>query len=495
MIIAEKLAAYTKEEKEQINNTIREIEAEGAAKAEKLGVPIERMLFNGTYTDIGWKDDGKGGRKFGPISIQMPKRLIASTATRALDSIYLMHEVAEAEALKKKNILPIHSHAHPSVLLTEAEMINRFPQKIRDRAISDRSKDMSFVNAYTVKRDLGAKVKEEDLPALEKAILAKMRSGEGTKGSINKAYRDTKGQRRSLLYESYISDMLRRAAEIDDANNEYNMYNKLNSLLHPSLRYDPEAEKDTAKGIYAKAKKKGLIGGGIGAASGAAVTLPYLVLGRNGESLASFLGATIIGGLVGAGVGHDMAVSKGIREKYYDDGATKTAASMGKITAPLKTYASRLTGSNIKQVERYYRASIDRLSGRALDLATKIDDADRFARRGLDLQRKIVQANNGKAVKDAVMDAVSRGGDARIPHMGQITKIVNKANTKYDDLSRLSSKTYTAMANRVDSMDRDMRKAVIDSQRARIYTLAGAALALGGVAALKQNAHNPEETQ
>jgi hypothetical protein len=135
---------------------------------------------------------------------------------------------------------------------------------------------------------------------------------------------------------------------------------------------------------------------------------------------------------------------------YHDDGATKTAASMGKITAPLKTYVSRLTGSNLKQVQSRYQNSLRRLSviGNAIYYKLRTDPS--------------------------------------------------LSSDKYFSLEQLSDKIGLARKNRYAGLCRDTAKAIAESRKARLYTAGGVGIAgLGGlgIASLKSKERNPEETQ
>lgn len=317
--IAVKLAEFSEREAEKIRKTIDEINRASAERAERMNVPIRKGYSHSVRH--GMVDNDKGGRVLSPREIRAPADSQEhALATRALNAIFLDHEINEAEAVLRGNMRPTHAHADPSVLMGEAKTVSRFPENIRNRMLNMRMRDFSHGEDVTGIIRTGKKPDEQlEVPALESALIKHMHDGSETAASIYGKYKESDAELRSPQYLGYVRDMVSRAAGRIGSKRESNLYTRLHDKLHPDLRYDIDKERDTAKGIYSKAWKKVPAGASIGAllgiGSGAALG-GALSRGRAIPSIASAALGAVLGGTAGGVASHKSGASEGIREKY-----------------------------------------------------------------------------------------------------------------------------------------------------------------------------------
>lgn len=316
-IVIEKLARESKEEKARNRAIIDALYAEGVDRAKASGVPIKKRLFAAAYTDIGGEiEDGKVVTKV--KSVVIPRRIFPTLNTRADDAWSLNHEMSEAEAVNRGGLRPVHSHGDTRVLAEEAALLMRMPKKYREQFSKGRIEDMDFVSEmYGYKED-----EDDDSGFLtyEDNIKKMLEGKKVSLPSLNKSYSESEAYKRSLLYEGYMSDMLRRAAGKDKEDNKDNIYNMLNPILHPSLKYDHEKEKETALEIYREAKKSAATGSVIGALIGIAMTAPIASAPTNSKGLmATMIGAGgAAGGYLGYALGKITGEAKGIEKHYWN---------------------------------------------------------------------------------------------------------------------------------------------------------------------------------
>lgn len=316
-IVIEKLAGNDRED-------VQALYDEGIARAKAMGVPIKKRLFARTFTHI--KGDNVNGKVVPRIDrVDMPQRIFPSKKTRALDAWFLNHEMDEVEAFNRGNLRPVHSHMDSSVLTAEPNILSRIPKEQSKKLINMRKEDLDFnvvISGDPQAYDSKGRYVE---PAYEKNIK-KILDGENVStAEINKSYTDSNAQGRSTMYNGYIHGMLRRATGKDKEDDTNNAYNIFNDKLHPSLRYNPEKEKETADKIFANAKKSTIKGGAIGGTTGLLLglsTMPYMPEKIKYIYPASF--AASLGG-VGAVMGKNYGTTKGIRDNYYhkDGGVSK----------------------------------------------------------------------------------------------------------------------------------------------------------------------------
>lgn len=300
---------------------------ENQLRAEKLHVPVRYSLFAAACSMPERVKDDQGNYATHIKEIRMPKRIFPARATtKALDTITLRHEIAEAEALNRGNALPIHTHIHPSVLREEIKAVKEYPKALSDRWYDDLRLPDILANVAFMGRPEDFPDDPDDItqyPVFEQKIMAAARDGRvPTNPSLEKAYHASKGQRRSFLYRQYIEDMLNQArgqrTRPDDQSNAYLMFN---DLLTPSLRYDPKKEKAVAEDIAKKSLKTGLISGGVLGLLGAAGAGAYSYRrGARGSNLAlPVVSALVSGAALGGPIGSGIRQTAEIEKHYFQD--------------------------------------------------------------------------------------------------------------------------------------------------------------------------------
>ena len=315
-IVIEKLARESMEEKARNRAIIDALYAEGIERAKASGVPVIKRLFASPYTDIrGELEDGKVVTKV--KSVVIPRRIFPTLNTRADDAWSLNHEMSEAEAVNRGGLRPVHSHGDTRVLAEEAALLMRMPEKYREQFSKAREEDMDWAGEIFGHESDDKKTNVS--PTYEDNIKKMLKGNKVSLPSLNKSYAESEAYKRSMLYEGYISDMVRRAAGKDKEDDKDNLYNMLNPILHPSLKYDHEKEKETALEIYREAKKSAATGSVIGALIGIAMTAPIASAPTNSKGLmGTIMGVGgAVGGSLGYGIGDAVGEVKGMEKHYW----------------------------------------------------------------------------------------------------------------------------------------------------------------------------------
>ena len=234
-------------------------------------------------------------------------RATGGLANRIAREHSLSHELSEAEYVKRRNLLPLHSHADLGVLIDEARERALLPSDIQRKERDERTSDLEFWESSP-----GGSMND-----FARKILEAESNKRITRNALIKQYLEEKKYNNSLLYPGNFIDNVTaniRAAKGKPYTKDDLEAMAWNRMLDARIQYNHDKERAAALEIGAKGDKAGIIGGvlgglGLGAGAFASFKNPKIGIPAGIAGLAA-------GGLLGHKVGVNAAIENEVKKKY-----------------------------------------------------------------------------------------------------------------------------------------------------------------------------------